>query len=210
MRTTAIQTRVRFRSICQTPPAGRSGLPVPIHLTLTRVRIPCDSSPSGGAALTITGTGFGGSLSGLEVSAAGVVCTPLTVQDGTITCAMADRAALASSNIISVGDRGVEYARWTIDPESSDKALALSTLRGLAAFPDKPDASMLLPDFEAPSGWAATAGSRMRGWFTAPVAASYSFVVTADAEAELRWSTNESARASTLLASVAPGTDLAT
>ena len=168
---------------------------------------PSAISASGGARLTIRGEGFGGVLEDLEVSAAGVACVPTAVTDGSsIECTMGARED--SPDLISLGDRGVRYEWWASDPASSADTSTLAALRSLATFPAAADGVLLVPDLAAPASgcWAAAcAGARLSGWFTAPRSGGYTFLVHADAEAELRWSSNASvALATTLLAAVPP------
>ena len=146
---------------------------------------PITISPAGGATLTIHGTGFGTRLSDLEVSAAGVACTPTALDAGTIECTL--DALLASPAVLSAGDRGASLEWWSIDSTTTDDTSLLATLRALPTYPQAPAGSTILTDMAAPSGcWSERcAGSRLRGWFTAPTSAEYTFLIAADAEAEL-------------------------
>jgi hypothetical protein len=170
---------------------------------------PATVPASGGAVLIVYGSGFGGSPCDVSVEAAGAKCTPLAVSrdDGAITCQMATIDGESDGEHTAagfIGDRGVGWEWWVHGTATTSDTSSLSALTGLATFPVAADGAMLLSDFTLPPGgcWAARcAGTRLSGWFTASVSAAFSFVVHADANAELWWSANRSAISTTLLAS---------
>ena len=168
--------------------------------------VPATIPPSGGVALTIHGAGFGGRPCDLQIEAAGVMCAPIRASrdDGSVTCLMAamDNESTADSTAF-VGDRGVDWEWWEHGASSQADLSPLSALRNLPAFPASADGTTLLADFTMPSGgcWSAQcAGGRLSGWLTPSVSGTFSFVLRADAEAELWWSTNRSALATVPLA----------
>ena len=183
---------------------------------------PISVSPAGGGMLTITGTGFGANSSDLAVVAAGVACTVRGIVDGAIVCKLGDLPPADPAAAVEtlpgppfVGERGVGWHWWryAADANPEPDAASLATLRSLVSFPKTPSGGGApLSDFALPLGGGGScgalprcAGSRLSGWLMAPVSAQYSFVVRADAEAELWWSGNQSATPTALLASSAAG-----
>ena len=182
------------------PPAGAPRLyDVEVVPRVSSVA-PAAVSPAGGATLTIRGSGFGARLADLAVTAAGAPCTPTALTEDEIRCEMAvDRgrtAAAERATMASVGDRGARLEWWSIDPAAAGDTLELATLRALPAYPHEPTGTALLPDMRvhAPCWAERCAGSRLSGWFTAPRGGEYSFMLSADAEAEL-WCAPPRARA---------------
>ena len=189
---------------------------------------PTSISPAGGALLTIAGTGFGANSSDLVVSAAGAACTVRGIVDGAIICKLGDLPPADPATAVGetpgapfVGERGVGWHWWrhAADADPAPDSTSLATLKSLVAFPQAPSGGGApLSDFAMPSlgglgghGCGAMprcAGSRLSGWLLAPVSAQYSFVVRADAEAELWWSSNQSATPAALLASSLAGAPL--
>jgi hypothetical protein len=111
---------------------------------------PSAISPSGAASLTIAGSGFGGSLADLEVTAAGVACEATALENGRITCSL---AALDSARAPSVGDRGIRFEWWTTEQVMPNEGLmALRKPNGVG----RSAGSLVLQDFEAPIGTAAS------------------------------------------------------
>jgi fibronectin type 3 domain-containing protein len=62
---------------------------------------------------------------------------------------------------------------------------AVSDLTGNANFPNNPSGSNQQTSFEAPTDWADSYGTRMRGYVTAPVSGTYVFWIASDDNSEL-------------------------
>ncbi len=80
-----------------------------------------------------------------------------------------------------------------------------SGLKNLKTHPDFPGApafSDVLPDFEAPTKWANTYGTRLRALLKAPATGNYTFWIAGDDQSELYLGTSAEASSKVLIASV--------
>jgi hypothetical protein len=68
---------------------------------------------------------------------------------------------------------------------------AVTALTGNAAYPDSPSGTQVVTNlFEAPTNWADNYGTRMHGYFIAPVTGAYTFYIASDDASELWLSTD--------------------
>jgi len=101
-----------------------------------------------------------------------------------------------------VGPTTILFA-WTVFPQGlgSGQILrewwtglsgtAIAALTGAAAYPDSPTGSNFLASFEAPTNWADSYGTRVRGYVHPPLGGSYRFWIASDDAGELWLSTDE-------------------
>jgi hypothetical protein len=82
----------------------------------------------------------------------------------------------------------------------------IASLTSDASYPGKPTGDAIEPSFEAPLNRADDYGTRMRGYFIAPVTGDYTFVIASDATSELWLSTSIDPGAKTRIAWVATST----
>jgi hypothetical protein len=82
----------------------------------------------------------------------------------------------------------------------------VADLTASPAYPDNPSSSDFLTSFEAPSTWADSYGTRVRGYVHPPITGNYVFWIAADQTAELWLSSHDLPSGATLIASVASPT----
>lgn len=83
---------------------------------------------------------------------------------------------------------------------------AVSDLTSNPRFPDHPDGTNLLSQFEAPTDWADNYGQRVHGFLTAPVTGNYTFWIASDDNGELWLSPDDDPSKASRIAFVSPWT----
>ena len=164
-------------------------------------------STAGGSLLTISGYGFGTSAEEVDVHVGDLSCRVTAVQNTQIQCLLAHAPHGISASAAWRGERGVRLEWWEgSEGEAAIAVLGTSTL-GNPTLP--PSGSSIVPEFSH-GELGSSGGSRLRGWFLAPINGEFSFLVRGvDASAELWWSGNASARRLERLASSSGGSDSA-
>jgi hypothetical protein len=81
---------------------------------------------------------------------------------------------------------------------------AVTDLTSSPAYPASPSGRSIASSFEAPTDWADSYGTRMRGWITAPISGNYTFWIASDDGGELWLSTDANPADRSLVARV-PG-----
>jgi len=83
---------------------------------------------------------------------------------------------------------------------------AVTDLTGNPAYPDSPTGTDFLTSFEAPTDWADSYGTRVRGFVTAPVSGQYTFWIASDDNSVLYLSTDKDPANKVQIASVSSWT----
>eukprot|EP00966_Prymnesium_polylepis_P195558 4532986-Prymnesium_polylepis.1 len=81
---------------------------------------PSVGSLAGGAAVTISGIGFGSDASALQITVAGAPCDVTAVTEGAAHCKLKARESVTASTGPYPGDRG---ARWSVDAYAEGQAM---------------------------------------------------------------------------------------
>ncbi|HEY9171019.1 MAG TPA: PA14 domain-containing protein, partial [Verrucomicrobiae bacterium] len=112
-------------------------------------------------------------------------------------CAVAWRLPGSTAEPEIVPGNDVIYEYWSGIPDPS-----LSALIGLPDFPNHPDGSSWLFEFEAPSNWADNYVARVSGVLTPPADGDYVFFIASDDDSELWLSTDGNPAHKRMIASV--------
>jgi hypothetical protein len=94
---------------------------------------------------------------------------------------------------------GKVVREWWFDISGSN----VSNLTGNDRYPNDPDGSEFVSYLQGPTDWAEQYGSRLRGWLFAPESGSYTFLIEAEDEGEIRLSTDEDPANAVTIASTA-------
>lgn len=161
------------------------------------------TSLGGGQRVVVRARGVPADASRVRIVAGGVPCDVNFVRDGHVECTMRPRdtvleAAAARGPVWApyVGGRGLRWDAWV------DIQGGLHNLRARADFPAQPHFSEVRDAASGPVDWRDHYGSRLSGYFTAPVAAEYVFYLASDDSSELRLGLDGSAAETVLVASV--------
>ena len=110
-----------------------------------------------------------------------------------------------SANVVQLAEiEFIEHAALLWEYWLGISGNSIDELKSNPNYPDHPSGSDYLTRFEAPTDWAETYGSRVRGYLTVPITGSYIFWIASDDNGELWLSMDEDPVNSSLIASV-PG-----
>ena len=102
--------------------------------------------------------------------------------------------------VVTTGATGQILREWWTGIGGTD----INSLTSSANYPDNPTGSDLLDRFEAPTDWADSYGSRIRGYIHPPVTGDYTFWIASDDNGELWLSSDSDPANKTMIANV-PG-----
>jgi hypothetical protein len=122
------------------------------------------------------------------------------------------RAADLSNNVsdpspsIEVSTKSLEMTVGSVKAEfyTGISGTAITDLTSAAKYPNEPDAVLIFPSLETPSGWGDNYGARVSGWFLPPQSARYVFFLASDDQGHFYLSTDASP-ANLHLVAVEPG-----